>query len=217
MKKKQREIFLKSEGDAFFLRNRNTIRSQKINYNNPIIKIIKKNINFKKNYKYNFLEIGCGEGQLLNWISENLNVNCYGIDPSKKAIKIANSKKVKALQGTAEKLRFSNQKFDFVFFGFCLYLCDRSDLFKIVAEANRVLKNNGLIIIYDFYSKIPIKKKYHHFKNIFSYKMDYRKIFLWHPNYSCIYQKKFSYSDKRKKIENQDFSSISVLKKRIYL
>ena len=33
------------------------------------------------------------------------------------------------------------------------------------------------------------KKIYKHNENLFSYKMDYRKLFQWHPNYECIYHK----------------------------
>ena len=47
---------------------------------------------------------------------------------------------VKLKIGTAEKLKFEDDKFDLIIFGFCLYLCDREDLIKIVDETNRVLK-----------------------------------------------------------------------------
>ena len=76
---------------------------------------------------------------------------------------------------------------DFVVFGFCLYLCDRSDLFQIAKEADRVLKNNGHIIIFDFYSSANTQNIYHHLPGIFSYKMDYRKLFDRHPNYDCFH------------------------------
>lgn len=139
-----------------------------------------------------------------------MNIDCYGIDPSKKAIKIASTKNVKAYRGTAEKLKFFDQKFDFLIFGFCLYLCDRDDLFKIAYEADRVLKPNGYIIIYDFFSNTHKKIKYSHHKDVFSYKMDYRKLFRWHPFYSCVYHKQNSYIGL-----NSDFTSISVMKKNI--
>ena len=39
-------------------------------------------------------------------------------DPSKKAVEIANVKNVSALKGTADQLKYDNEKFDFVIFGF---------------------------------------------------------------------------------------------------
>jgi len=212
MKIKQKTIFLKSEGDAFFFRNTKKIQDRNFNYNHPILKILKKNL-FKKKNK-NLLEIGCGEGKILDWISRNMNINCYGIDPSAKAIKVAKKLKIKAYKRTADKLLFKNEKFDYIIFGFCLYLCDREDLFQIACEANRVLKPGGIIIIYDFFSKKPIVKKYHHYQGLYSYKMDYKKMFEWHPNFSLIHHEVKAYCSKKISNNKKDFLGISALKKR---
>ena len=45
--------------------------------------------------------------------------------------------------GTAEKLPFEENYFDILIFGFCLYLTDSEDLFKISSEAYRVTKKVG--------------------------------------------------------------------------
>ena len=79
---------------------------------------------------------------------------------------------------------FESGFFDVVVFGFCLYLCDREDLFRIVQEANRVLKAEAWLVIHDFYSPIPIKRDYHRKQGVCTYKMDYRKLFDWHPAYT---------------------------------
>ena len=76
----------------------------------------------------------------------------FGIDPSKKAIKIAQELGINAKVGTAEKLPFIDKEFDLIIFGFCLYLCDTNDLFKIAYEANRVSKVESWISIIDFWS-----------------------------------------------------------------
>ena len=132
------------------------------------------------------LEVGCGEGKRLHWITENLGLKCYGVEPSEKAVALANIKTVQVVQGTADQLDFENQTFDFVVFGFCLYLCDRDDLFQIAKEAHRVLKPNGWLLIHDFFLKTPVAREYHHLPGLFSYKMDYRKLFDWHPDYTCF-------------------------------
>lgn len=132
------------------------------------------------------LEVGCGEGKRLRWITQNLGLQCYGVEPSEKAVALASTKTVQVIQGTADRLDFENQIFDFVVFGFCLYLCDRDELFQIAKEADRVLKPNGWLVIHDFFSETPVAREYHHLPGLFSYKMDYRKLFDWHPDYQCF-------------------------------
>ena len=73
-----------------------------------------------------------------------------------------------------------------VIFGFCLYLFDREYLFNIAGEADRVLNENAWLIIHDFYSERPVHNPYHHREGLYSYKMDYRKLFDWHPAYTCF-------------------------------
>lgn len=188
MEKKQKKIFLEKEGDAYYKRNHVPLNKIEFGPNDHVIKAILKCQNINNHQKkIKLLEIGCGEAKRLHWISKNLSFDCYGVEPSKKAVAAANKKNVKVVQGTADFLDFKNNKFDFVVFGFCLYLCDRSDLFQIAKEADRVLKDNGYLIIMDFYSDTHTVNKYHHLSGIYSYKMDYRNLFSWHPNYECIY------------------------------
>ncbi|OSO90613.1 hypothetical protein B7O87_09335 [Cylindrospermopsis raciborskii CENA303] len=77
------------------------------------------------------LEVGCGEGKRLEWIQKSLDIECHGIDPSDKAVTIAQEIGVRAVRGTADHLPYPDETFDFLVFGFCLYLCDRDDLFRI--------------------------------------------------------------------------------------
>ena len=210
----QKNIFLKNEGDAWFKRNNK--KKVKFGLKDPIIRAISKCFDKDSNQKKVLLEIGCGKAKRLNWISENFNFQCYGVEPSEKAVSVANSKKVKVVRGTADLLDFDNKKFDFVVFGFCLYLCDRSDLFQIATEADRVLKDNGYLIILDFYSTEHIKKKYHHLSGVFSYKMDYRKLFNWHPSYSCFYHEVTAHAKDGFTNDKNDWVATSILKKKIY-
>lgn len=216
MKKKQKKIFLESEGDNWFKRN---INNQIPSIEDPIIKAILRCLEKKFNKKEKILEIGCGDAKRLSWISKNLKLQCYGVEPSKKAAKVAKKQGIRVILGTADKLKFEKNKFDFVVFGFCLYLCDRDDLFQIACEADRVLKNGGYLIIKDFYSKNYIKNKYHHVPGVFSYKMDYKKMFDWHPNYDCVFHQinseiKSKFAETHITSEN-NWISISVLKKKV--
>ena len=91
-------------------------------------------------------------------------------------------------------MHFGNASFDTIIFGFCLYLCDRKDLFKIAYEADRCLQNEGTIILLDFKPPFPYKNKYSHLEGIYSYKMDYSKMFNWNPAYNEVVNVIFSHS-----------------------
>jgi len=115
-----------------------------------------------------------------------MGLNCSGIEPSAKAVAVAQQLGLQVSQGTADALPYESGSFDVLIFGFCLYLCDRDDLFRIAQEADRVLKASAWVIIHDFFATTPLQREYHHFEGLFSYKMDYRKLFDWHPHYTCF-------------------------------
>jgi hypothetical protein len=95
-------------------------------------------------------------------------------------------------------------------FNFCLYLCDTEDLIKIITEADRVLKKNSYLLIYDFYYKGLKYIKYKHKKNIYSRKMDFSKLFIWHPNYKLIKIKKFIHKPKNINFKNNKLNQTAV-------
>jgi ubiquinone/menaquinone biosynthesis C-methylase UbiE len=205
---KQRDIFLTSEGDAFFERNHLAEEKEKLD---PVLNCIDE---LKLKPKH-VLEIGCSDGWRLHAIKERINCDVKGIDPSAIAKDDGISKGLDIRQGTADDLPFEDNSFDLVIFGFCLYLCDRSDLFKICSEADRVLENNGMLLVFDFITSTPCRNDYHHKKGISSYKMDYTEMFLWNPSYSMKYQKIMAYDDGRdaSKVSESDRIAISILSK----
>lgn len=208
--KKQKEIFLKEEGNKWYDRNKSSLSIKK---SDPVIELLE---NDKLNIE-NVLEIGCSDGWRLMDIERLNNIECYGIDPSEKAIRegLEKSDRINLKQGTADKIPFGNRKFDLIIFGFCLYLCDREDLFKIAYEADNHLKDGGYIIIYDFEPPIPYKNNYHHKEGIFSYKMDYSKLFTMNPIYSLMKKTVFSHSGKNELESPDDRVSIQLMKKNI--
>jgi len=210
---KQKNIFSKSEGNAWF--DRNTKSLNKCNYpDSDMVLVEMMNISdLPKNAKV--LEIGCGDGARLNWLKEECNFDCYGLDPSEKAVELANKRGIKAYQGTADQLPFKTDEFDIVIFGFCLYLCDREDLFQISYEADRVLKKSSWLLILDFYSKTPRKVEYHHYSGLFSYKMDYRELFMWHPSYVTFSHKVFHHSEHSYTDDENEWVALSMLRKNL--
>ena len=142
----QKNIFLRYEGNNYFRRNEYNTSNHNIRF---IENLITKRFT-KKNY---LLEIGCGDGRLLNSLRKKKNFILHGLDPSKEAIQTLKNTNIKCSIGTADQLNYKSNLFDIVVFGFCLYLVDKSLLFNVASEVDRVLKKNGYILIYDFFKK----------------------------------------------------------------
>jgi ubiquinone/menaquinone biosynthesis C-methylase UbiE len=164
--------------------------------------LAKKIISIVKNYnhKIKVLEIGCGNGDRIKYL-KNLklkNLNISGVDP---ASNFFLSKK-----GATYNLPFKNNTFDLVYYAFCLYMVKPEDLINSLYECNRVTKKNSWIIIYDFYSKNFIKKKYKHF-NTQIIKMDYTKMFSWIPSYLIKNQVFFDYENNSKFTNDKEKAS----------
>jgi ubiquinone/menaquinone biosynthesis C-methylase UbiE len=208
---KQKEVFLNEEGDNWYSRNKDYVNQKKMENDFLLKEII--TLSPSENQSEKLLEIGCGNGKRLLELKKN-NFNVFGIDPSKSAIEEARLNGINALVGTADSLPFVDNSFDVLVFGFCLYLCDREDLFKIASEADRVLKKNGYLYILDFYSKDNSSNNYHHFEGLKSYKMDYSKLFNWHPDYVLIKQILGSHDNISLQTQDKnDWITISVLRK----
>lgn len=209
---KQKEVFLQSEGDAWFNRNRQRVACRKLPDSDALLRELLE-LPIINAEKLKVLEVGCGDGTRLAWIKNNLNADCYGIEPSVQAVAVANAKGVDVRQGTAETLPFDNCSFDIVIFGCCLYLCDREDLFRIASEADRVLCSPGWLLILDFYSPVPRANIYQHCQGVQSYKMDYRKLFTWHPDYECMTHKVRLYGEINYTDAQDNWTAVSVLRK----
>ena len=211
---KQRDVFLQSEGDAWFRRNPQSPVSRGFPESDlllmNILELAPRPVEGTR-----VLEIGCGDGARLSWLREHRGFQCYGVDPSAQAVEVARERGIVAQQGTAEQLPFAAGEFDLVMFGFCLYLCDREDLFRIASEADRVLKNPGWLLILDFYSPAPSKREYHHRSGLFSYKMDYRTLFTWHPAYTNYSHKVGHHSQDGYTDDPTEWVATSVLRKNV--
>ena len=178
---KQKDVFLESEGNAWLERNTGGAATAIAEADPLLVEIL--NLRPPPGRASRVLEIGCADGARLQRLAGTFGCACYGLEPSARAVEIARARGIEARQGTAEQLPYADHSFEIVIFGFCLYLCDREDLFRIACEADRVLQSPGWLLIHDFYSPAPSKREYHHRAGLFSHKMDYRTLFTWHPAY----------------------------------
>ena len=205
----QKEIFLKIEWSNWYDRNKNHLNTGALE-NDKIIQYFKKNID-KNN------EIWCANWWRINALKNEVWWSYYWIEPWKKAIEEWKNlfPNIDLYQWTADMLPYENDYFDNVIIWFCLYVCDRDDLFKIAYEVDRVLKNWWNIIILDFEPGYIYKNDYTHLEWIKTYKMDYSKLFLWNPNYFLSNKEVYSHKPDADFNDPNERISLNVLRKNL--
>jgi len=108
------------------------------------------------------VEIGVGSGRFAAQLGIKL-----GVEPSPVMSRIAKSRGITIVDGTAENLSLDSSSFDFVLM--VTTICFLDDVMKSFLEVNRILKNNGQFIIGFVDRNTTIGKEYEKFKeeNIF--------------------------------------------------
>jgi len=190
----QKDIFKVSEGNAWFHRNKESHHLCDKEWEDDDIVHFIKNTSFvpKK-----VLEIGTSNGKRLHLLNKLYGSEGFGIDPSADAIKDGQKRfpELSLSIGTADNILFEDHTFDTIILSFFLLMCDRDDLFKIAMEIDRCLQNGGILIIRDFYPPFPYRNKYGHLLGLYSYKMDYSRMFTWNPAYVEIAKSLSSHSE----------------------
>jgi SAM-dependent methyltransferase len=177
----QKDVFLAGEGDAWYGRNERHLRE-------PGPDIVLSTLEEMQVAPESVLEIGCANGYRIATICERLGGAGFGVEPSGKAVADGRGRypSLSLEVGTADALPFADGQFDLVIFGFCLYLVDPRLHLKCVAEADRVLREGGLLLIYDFIEPVPYYNVYAHRPGIRSYKMEFSRFFLASPAYRLL-------------------------------
>jgi SAM-dependent methyltransferase len=210
---KQRDIFLGGEGDAYFRRNAPAYASQEAGRTSLPLQVLKHYVRPGARV----LEIGCSNGLNLEALRRQAGCVGSGVDPSAEAVE-AGKRDFPSLdlqRATADALPFADASFDLVWFGFCLYVTDRALLPRVVAEADRVLKDGGFLAIVDFDPGASMKRRYHHAEGITTYKTDYAQLFLGFPQYVLVEKRSFSHTGERFDSDPGERLAIQVLNKHL--
>jgi SAM-dependent methyltransferase len=210
----QKMAFLAGEGDAWFQRNLAAIERADRAATDPVLQLVAR----MDTPPSRVLEIGCSDGWRLAELRRMGARECVGIDPSQAAIASGGRRypDLRLMVGTADRLPEDRDGFDLIVFGFCLYVCDPEDHFRIASEADRLLRDNGSLIIYDFDPPYPYRNRYAHAPGLFSYKFDFSRIFLAHPHCSRRERRSFPH-DPAKKMHPDNRVSVARLEKSLAL
>lgn len=186
----QRAIFARSEGDRYFARNRREYEGTPRSADELLDAMERHGSLPERVAPARVLEVGAANGWRLALLRERRpGVRAVAVDPSAAALVDGRTRHpgVASARATADRLPFVDGTFDWILFGFCLYLCDRDDLFRIAAEADRVLAPEGSIGIVDFVAGEPHATPYAHAPGAYSYKMDHASMFTWNPVYRRVH------------------------------
>ena len=177
-----KDFFYKKEADAFFKR-----QQKNLNDNIKLLEFIVKWLEPFKNDINKIVEIGCGNGKSLSFLSKKLEAKPYGVEPSSDAVNfIKKNPTVEIIKGFSDKLDLKDDYFDFVHLGFFLYLVDRKYYFRSLSEADRILKFGGFLSIIDFDTPFNKLNIYKHNKSVKVFKRDNSKAFVSTGMYTLI-------------------------------
>ncbi len=177
----QRDIWANGVGDDWYERNKAMLG------NRDLASDALMHLNLKPN---DILEIGAANGWRLKKLRDHYGCNVRGIDISKKAIEDA----VDGIQvdyAYANDLPYADNSCDIVIFGFCLCFISPEDWLPIVNESNRVLRDGGMIVLYDFMGTRFVKRRLQNImkdsrledKPVYLYNFDWPSLWISHPGY----------------------------------
>jgi SAM-dependent methyltransferase len=170
----QESIFRQSEGDAWFRRNRDRLRSK----TQPVLSGLEGVDEFTS-----VCDLGCANGWRLQRLKYLFAPSCVltGVDASSAAI-LDGSRHFPELQlheGVLSQIPLAGS-FDLVIVSFVLHWIDRGQLGRVVAEIDRLVAWNGYLVVNDFLPDSPRCRSYHHLpgQGVFTYKQDYSRAFV---------------------------------------
>ena len=98
------------------------------------------------------LDLCCGTGNQLKLLSKNGFKNLHCLDLSKAMLKVAEKggHPIKIYMQDATETSFSDAAFDIVIISFAIHEKDRETQEKLVEEAHRLVKEDGIVLIVDY-------------------------------------------------------------------
>lgn len=146
------------------------------------------------------LELGSSNGFRLNTLKKlfpTIDV-AVGVDPSKLAVQDGKERYgLEMYENNIVDFEFDDYQFDLVIVNFVYYWVDRKNILKAVANTDSFVKDKGYLVIGDFLPNFPQRVNYHHTdEEVYTYKLNYPRIFESTNNYKKIFETTFNADEK---------------------
>ena len=171
----QRQAWINGAGDDWFSRNKERLGERDV---------ASEAIEMVGLRPTSVLEIGCANGWRLRKLKEQYGCAVAGVDVSAAAIQEAPND-LNAKLASADKLPFADNAFDMVIYGFCLCFIGPEDYLPLVQECDRVLKDGGYVVIYDFYCTAFAKRRIMNLMK--DPKLEKQPVYLYNYNWPLLW------------------------------
>ena len=172
----QDNLFMESEGDHWFERNRSALYGFDAAADWPL-----KLIDLYALRPESVLEIGAANGFRLAALHNRSGARVVAVEPAAQAIRDgrASFPFVTFVRGTAHAVPLQ-ERFDLVIVNFVFHWIDRAHLLRSVAEVDRLVADGGYLILGDFYPSNRLRVPHHDriSELIYLYKQNYADVFL---------------------------------------
>jgi SAM-dependent methyltransferase len=212
----QGNIFKNFEGDRWFQRNRDGLRSFDPQQDLPL-----KTLNLYDLQPKTVLEIGASNGFRLACMNDVLGCRATAVEASAQAVEDGQRRypDVQFIRAEAHSIPL-HETYDLVIVNFVLHWVDRNRILPCVAEMDRLTKNGGHILIGDFFPSCPGKTPYHHLPEheVYTYKQDYAEILLASGFYKRVCCLTAGHADKqlRTNVPENERVAVHLLEKNLY-
>lgn len=210
----QDKIFFDGEGDSFYTRRLEKKESVERRLAEDLAILLLERSGYIPS---NVAEIGACDGFRLAYIADKYGAQCHAYEPSEKAVEAGKRlyPQVEFRRELAAELSAEDESYDLVIVNEVFHWVDRKALLRSVAEIDRILKEEGLLIIGDFYPPFPVRRKYHHLpdKDVWTYKQQYIHIFLSSQLYYLLNFMSKAYSQDNQ--DSRDRKTCALLRKSI--
>jgi len=96
------------------------------------------------------IDLCCGTGNQLGYLNKQSKNETIGVDISENMLAVASKKKLNCYHLDATNTSFSDNDFDVAILSFILHETSHENAMKIAAEAKRIVKSNGRIVVVDY-------------------------------------------------------------------
>ncbi len=210
MSERPEDLWMESEGDNWFARNREALSSS---HDKTLFLLELYGIKPRR-----VLEVGCANGYRLAALHEKYRCQVAGVEPSAAAIQDGQARWpfITFVRGTGDLFQL-HQMFDVIIINFVFHWVPRTRLLKSVAQIDARLEDGGYLVIGDFGTKNYLKRKYHRRPqdNLFTYKQQYQNIYLATGQYLEIAKIRYNYDTKAfsGELDYENIATVSLLRK----